>query len=357
MRNIALVLVLGFASCVASPRQTSSGRSVLGFAVNAEHAHGDPAAVVDSVIVVALDGTRWQEVYLGADRGLASAADLGHGSASELMPTLHRWMTVEGVGLGAPGHGEMWASGPNYVSLPGYTEILTGRPSACHSNQCGHITTPTLVDQVSNATYDTAVISSWELIERVAAVEPSSSHTVLSVGRHGVGRTHGLDDAALEAGRQASAWPGIDDYRPDALTARVALSLLDKSLPRFAFFGLGDPDEHAHHGDYAQYLQSLRDADRFLSEVEHHITERTVVIVTADHGRSAAFRDHGGAFRESGRVWAVVRGPCLSARGLLDLPMLHLADIAPTVRCMLGIAPDTAAAAGHSIAPLCVSTE
>ncbi len=345
------VLALAFTSCVTSPPR----RSVMGFAMQVEPAHV-AVPLVDSVILVTLDGTRWQEVFLGADRALANAADVDR-TASEIMPTLHRWMTVDGVGLGAPHHGEVWASGPNYVSLPGYTEILTGRPSACLSNECGHITTPTLVDQVASAGSEAAVISSWELIERVAAIEPRAPHVTFSVGRHGTGRTDGLDEALLAEGKSQPAWPGVDDYRPDAYTAKTALGFFDKHLPRFTFVGLGDTDEHAHHGDYARYLQSMRDADAFLTELERRVTERTVIIVTADHGRSAAFRDHGGGWHESGRVWMVARGPCLSPRGLLDLPVLHLADIAPTVRCLLGMAPDAGRDAGHSIAPLCASTE
>jgi arylsulfatase A-like enzyme len=78
------------------------------------------------------------------------------------------------------------------------------------------------------------------------------------------------------------------------------------------------------------------------------------VLVTADHGRSASFRDHGGGYPESGRVWLVARAPRLPARGLLDLTT-HLSSVAPTIRCLLGLRTDDSASAGASIAPLCQS--
>jgi predicted AlkP superfamily pyrophosphatase or phosphodiesterase len=333
MRYLRLVVfvALAFSSCVTAP---ATRRGVLSFAVERAEDASQSRPVVESVVIVTLDGARWQDIFQGPE---------------ELMPTLHRWMTTDGAGLGAPGHGEVWASGPNYVSMPGYREILTGRPSPCHSNACGPITMPTLVDEVITDGKDAAVLSSWELIERVAAREPSRA--TLSAGRHVTGRVDELDESILAEGRSADAWPGIDDYRPDALTSRLALGLLDRHLPRLLFVGLGDTDEHAHHGDYPRYLEALRQADRFLADLEKRVTEHTVVFVTADHGRSVGFRDHGGAFSESGRVWMVVKGS--NARGLVDSPTLHLADIAPTIRCMLGMRTDTSGDAGHPIAPLC----
>lgn len=321
---------LGFASCVA-PR---SARTTAGFVVPPNHAPSDDLHA-DSVILVAIDGTRWQDVFEGPP---------------DLMPTLERWMTTDGVAIGAPGHGEMWASGPNYISMPGYTEMLTGRPSACQTNGCGNITTPTLVDQVMAGGGEAAVISSWELIARVAAVD--SSRVTMSTGRHVTARTEGLDPETLQESRQAEAWPGTDDYRPDDITARVALGLLDRRLPRFAFFGLGDTDEHAHHNNRDRYYAALRAADQFLSEVEKRVTPRTVIMVTADHGRSASFCDHGGGDHDSGRVWMVVRALGLGTKGLVDAGRVRLADVAPTVRCLLEL-PRDVDGGGTAIGSVC----
>ena len=321
----AVVVGLAFASCEAPPHRQAT---VVGFAVNSRPR-------VDSVVVVAIDGARWQDVF----------------ETPEVTPTLHRWMTEDGIGLGAPDLGEVWASGPNYISMPGYTEILTGRPSACQTNTCGSVPTPTLVDQVTGAGEDAVVVSSWELISHVAAVDPWRA--TLSTGRHLTARTDDLDPVVLAEGRSDEPWPGVDDYRPDEITSRLALRLLDRRLPRFAFFGLGDTDEHAHHGDRKRYLEALGAADQFLAELEKRVSRRTVIFVTADHGRSASFRDHGGGDHDSGRVWLAVRAPNLPTHGMLRSRTLHLADIAPTVRCLLDLPPDNGREAGRSIDPIC----
>ena len=239
------------------------------------------------------------------------------------------------------------STGPNYVSMPGYTEILTGRTSACQSNECQQTRGSTLVDEVA----DSVVVSSWERIALVATRTPE--RTIMSTGRTIGGRRDGLDDVALREGAAAGPWPGIDDYRPDAFTARVALRLLDERTPAFLYVGLGDPDEHAHHGERERYLQSLRDADRFLADVEARVSKDTIIVVTADHGRSDSFRDHGRDYPESGRVWLVARGEQITARGLADTANHRLADIAPTIRCLLGLRRDHAATAGLTIREIC----
>jgi hypothetical protein len=65
---------------------------------------------------------------------------------------------------------------------------------------------------------------------------------------------------------------------------------------------------------------------------------RTVVVVTADHGRGRDYRDHGGALPESARVWLMAIGGPVRSRGMIDgAEPRHLADVAPTIRQMVGL--------------------
>jgi bisphosphoglycerate-independent phosphoglycerate mutase (AlkP superfamily) len=64
----------------------------------------------------------------------------------------------------------------------------------------------------------------------------------------------------------------------------------------------------------------------------------TTVLVTADHGRAYDFKDHGGRYPESGRVWLVAAGDDVRGHGLVAASRRHtLSDLAPTVRTLLGI--------------------
>ena len=155
------------------------------------------------------------------------------------------------------------------------------------------------------------------------------------------------------------AFPGEGDYRPDALTARVALDVLATERPRFLFVGLGDADEYGHRNDYRGYLEALHASDAFLGDLFATLDRmgargrHTTVLVTADHGRAYGFKDHGPRYPESGRVWLVAAGGDVKGHGLVAASRRHtLSDVAPTVRALLGIGgegrpiPEVAAFAG-----------
>ncbi|HEX3345620.1 MAG TPA: alkaline phosphatase family protein, partial [Polyangiaceae bacterium] len=313
------------------------------------------------VVVVVLDGARWQEVFVGADPRLSAEAGVPAVHADALMPNLHALVAEHGAALGAPGHGTpIAASGPNFVSLPGYTEIFTGRRTHdCADNDCAPAHAPTVVDEiraVSSRPSDVAVIASWPKIARAASADPE--RIVLSAGRARTAHAEafrgdeGMRDV-LERGAQADPYPGYGEYRPDRFTAALGLRYLELERPRFLFLGLGEPDEYAHRDDYAGYLGSMRACDAVLGELFAVLRrmgtrgEHTTVLVTADHGRGRDYRVHGRAFPESARVWLVAAGRGIEARGFARASRPHrLADVAPTVRALLDLPADATPAAG-----------
>ena len=115
------------------------------------------------------------------------------------------------------------------------------------------------------------------------------------------------------------------------------------------FLGLGDPDELAHHGDYAGYVAALRSADETVGKLVEFIDKKTTIVVTADHGRSVHFNNHG-AMPEAARVW--MAAPARASRRAATSCSPHprrLADIAPTLRVVLGMPPDTSERSGAPI--------
>jgi hypothetical protein len=363
LRAWALVLLVSW-SCVAQPPRHLDVPSSSATDVPAPRLPAEPSAL--SVVLVVLDGVRWQEVFMGVDpaearkKGLSPTEVVG---AAALMPSLHDVLIAHGVAVGAPGEGpEMRATGPNYVSLPGYTEILTGRTAtACHDNACPTTKEPTLADELAHGAdlREAAVIASWESLDHAAS--SGAGEVIVSAGRH---HGRGLDSlradaeerGLLDEAEKASSYPGGADFRPDRFTADIALHYLVRRAPRFLFIGLGEPDEYAHQDNYRGYLDSLRAADRTLGRLVETLGsmgergKRTTVLVTTDHGRSSGFRDHGGFAPESGRVWLVASGAGVAEGGIVRSREPHrLADIAPTVRALFGLPADGSEEAGRAI--------
>lgn len=306
-----------------------------------------------SVILVTVDGARWQEVFHGVDPARAEQLEFTSEEVVDgraLMPNVHA-LGDRGVVLGAPGVGApISASGPNFASLPGYDELLSGRAPTCQRNDCGRIGDETLLDAcraLPGATPSSVgVVSSWENIELAAS--SSSGGFFLSAGRHHVWQQRAVGDDALDAllarSQRAFPTPGQLDYRPDRLTSRVALRYVEVARPRCAFLGLGDADEHAHLGDYRSYLAALRAFDAFVGELTATLARQgehgasTTVIVTTDHGRADSVTGHGAKHPESGRVWLFAAGGAVPARGKVALAQpAKLADVAPTARTLLGL--------------------
>jgi hypothetical protein len=330
-----------------------------------------PAPPDRAVVVIVLDGARWQDVLMGVDGELARQARIDPRAANTpTMPRLLDLARTRGAIFGSPGSGTvMSASGPNFVSLPGYTEILGGHPpTACDGNQCPATKRTTLADDVrawSDSPRDVAIFSSWPDLVRVASLHPETM--VVSGGRslrqnENVLREDEAMSALLDRGASALAWPGELDFRPDRFTAPLATRYLELARPRFLFLSLGEPDEYAHHGDYAEYLESLRYADEAIAEIVEALDRmgergrHTTVFVTADHGRAADFRDHGGKWPESARSWLVAIGGDVGSRGAIEAGTApeerRLADIAPTARALLGMPADASSDAGRAIAAL-----
>jgi len=317
------------------------------------------------VVVVTLDGARFREIFEGIDPELAEPQQLPRQGAAQLMPHLHALIDGSGVALGAPGHGaSISASGPNFVSLPGYSEIFTGRRvSGCLDNDCASTSAPSVADELaeSPAGWQSAVVTSWPDIARVAS---KRGRVAVSAGAHaGATRSRFEQDrvvaAALHRAEPEAPWPGHGDFRRDRFTAELALAYLNAEQPDFLFVGLGETDEFAHQGNYAGYLQALSEADRYIGRLSAALDARaaagvtTALIVTADHGRAASFRDHGRPFPESARVWLVAAGSAIEARGLVSAPTLrHLADIAPTLRTWFGLPADRDRNAGTPLVEL-----
>lgn len=307
-----------------------------------------PAPAADAVVLVTIDGVRWQDVFEGTDPTLGEGVP--RMTPEALLPNVYDLARHGGAALGAPGHGAIVASGPEFVSLPGYIELLTGHPSRCGGNDCERADGETIVEELAARGESVAVFASWERIARAAA--RGDAGFALSAGRS---IAKDVDPAILADGANVGPWPGGGDFRPDRFTARAALAYLETKRPRFLFLGLGEPDEYAHHGDYAGYVAALRAADAVVGQLRATLARmgargaRTTVVVTTDHGRAREFRPHGGAWPESSRVWLVAGGAGIGARGFAESTETRaLADVAPTLRRLLGL-PSPAARPGDGV--------
>jgi hypothetical protein len=325
-----------------------------------------------TVVVIVIDGARWQEIVSGTDRALAKIHALPESAlrdGPQLVPTLHGIIENGGAAVGAPEHGApIAASGPAFVSVPGYIEIFSGRPPAadCLNNRCRWRGERNLLDQIAEGSRgrpsDVAVFASWPGMLRT--VSPDSRDVLVSAGRKGGKNLNPLLDdpeaAQLYArGARAGGYPGKGDYRPDRHTAELALYHLRRHRPRFMLLSLGDADKFGHANMYGRYLEALHESDKVVAQTARVLDELgaqgwpSTLLVTADHGRDRRCREHGGRYPESARAWLIARGTGIVDQGYVSAPRpRRLADIAPTLRALLGLEADVGVSAGTPMVEL-----
>jgi len=313
------------------------------------------------IVMLAIDGVRWQEVFRGVDANLERRFGAIHHERrgpNDIMPNLHR-LTSEGAVLLGADDTPMFASSPNTVSLPGYSEMMSGRTPICATNNCPPTRERTILDDIAllRPSLQLAIVTSWSRIPRVAARNLTS--VTVSAGRKMATHLENIcaDERLCSLYRAAinlPAWPGTKDYRPDVATAAIALRYLEARNPNFLFIGLGDTDKYAHRGNYDSYLAALAQADQLIGQLNQWVTQqrnegrRALLIVTADHGRSAGFVNHWHT-RAAARVWALLSGLDLGVNPTYKGVRSRLADLAPTMRELLGMRRDADPRAGHSL--------
>jgi hypothetical protein len=321
------------------------------------------AAPAPRVVLVTIDGARWQDVFGGGDPALADDGLLGAwGDPINLLPRLHG-LAASGVAFGgdAEGCGNVRAHGTSNLSLPGYLEILGGRTTRCHWNGCGRTDLPSILDDADRGGIPSASIASWEVLERAAS--DGTSGVFVAAGARAwspLPPPQGKLETMLASASRLGPSPGPSRtaYRPDSATRAIALEYLRSATPRLLHVGLGDTDEWAHRGNYVGYLRALHEADAFVGEIidalqEQGTRDATTILVTTDHGRGRDFREHGPSRPESGRVFLFAAGPRVAEPGTRCASRdIELPDVGATIRRLLDLPKDESARAGKPIAEI-----
>lgn len=301
------------------------------------------ARSTSNVILVVIDGVRWQEVFRGGDCALMTKGQGGvedtlalrtrfcRGTADSaraaLMPFLWGTVARRGILLGDRDHGgDGHISNTMKFSYPGYNEIVTGAPDPrIDKNDFGPNPNRTVFEWLAHRTGFAGrvrVWGTWDVFDaifnedRAALPVRSGWETPFPGPRDAVER----ELNALWA-TTTRHW---DYMPPDAFLQRAVLQSLRVDRPRVLFVGFGEPDEWAHDRRYDHYLGSLHAADGYLKELWETLQSlptyrgRTTLLVLTDHGRGRTFEqwtDHGRTVDGAEEIWFGALGAGVPAVG------------------------------------------
>ena len=324
------------------------------------------SAQTTNVVVVMIDGVRWQEVFGGADSMLISRKPGGVDDTAAiraafwrptpdarrhaLMPFLWDSIAARGQVFGNVGQGSVAHTVNSYwFSYPGYSEALTGVfDSAVNSNDYPPNPNPTVFEWLNGFPefHDSvAAFGSWEAFNRIFN-EQRAGFPVFAAWESPWTATDSNPAHATTAALYGSLLRYWDGEVWDGLMQQSVLQYVRERQPRLLFVGYGEPDEWAHAGRYDFVLQSLHNADGYVSELWAFLQSlpqyrgHTTLIITTDHGRGSGetgWKDHGADVPGAGNIWLAAMGPGIPALGeRSNVPEVKQAQVAATVAALLG---------------------
>jgi hypothetical protein len=339
------------------------------------------AATPSNVVLVTMDGLRWQEVFRGADEKLLkderftsqdfktfpSYQQAGTvKSRNELMPFFWGSVAKHGSVIGDRDNGSpMNVTNPWWFSYPGYNEMLTGvADPAVDSNDKrwnNNVTVLEWLNKQRGFARQVRAYSSWEVFRYVVNTQRSGvvvNDAFASVTDQPNEREQWLNRLQSQL---AKPWPWV---RHDAITHNYAMEALRSRKTRVLYVGYGEADDFGHEGKYGDYLEAIRRFDGFLQEIwdtlqaDAFYRDRTVLLITTDHGRgemplenwvdhsskrATDANEHQNAKYPNGivgseQIWFAAMGPGIAARGTIGAASPYRqSQVAATVLESIGL--------------------
>lgn len=331
-----------------------------------------------NIVIVTLDGFRWQEMFRGADSVLANRKEYNDDanginkrfiakSADErrkkLLPFFWSTLVENGQIYGNRDLGNIAeVSNPYKFSYPGYSEMFTGIPDpGVNSNNKVYNPNSNVLEYLNKQKgYEGKVIAftSWDVFPYI--LNDKRSGIIVNSGIQNLVLDKMSDRLSLLNELQKQA-PGFisEDMRLDAITYQFAKQYMIDHKPGVIYIGLDETDDMAHMGNYKFYLQQAYKTDGMLADLWKYIQsdpfykDQTTLIITSDHGRGEVpletWRQHGIDIRGAEQIWFAVMGPDTPAKGELNTKtQIYQKQIAQTISELLGF--DFKKSAGHEVA-------
>ena len=334
---------------------------LLSFLSGVQKISAQPAT--ENLVIVTLDGMRWQEVFGGADSALLKNKKFTRDSAGtiskfwndtieirrkKLFPFL--WSTVANKGqlYGNRWKGNEVNNANRYkFSYPGYNEIFTGYPdTAVNSNDKNlnkNINVLEFINHQAGFTNSVAVFTTWDVFPYIlnkwrSGIYVNSDTDSLPFSTE---KSRLLDDMQSLTARPLGV-------RPDIFTYVAAREYMKEKKPKVLYIGFDETDDLAHGGMYDLYLGSALAEDKMIEDLWNYLQSvpqyknKTTLIITCDHGRGddpkENWQHHGEKIEDAGQIWIAALGPHTKPMGeMKNKNILYQKQLAATFAKIFGL--------------------
>jgi len=322
------------------------------------------------VVLITIDGLRWQEVFRGAEEALMTTDKTGGGGVPagsltalkedflaatpearrlKLMPFF--WGTLVPAGQAFGNRDAASAArvlNAEHVSYPGYNELLTGAADPLITSNVPipnrNVTVLEWLHGRPGFSGRVGAAAAWRVFAPIINVGRSRLPVFVTQQRSASGT---VSPRISELERMMDDIPPITpDENFDAFVYYATLDMIDTLRPRVFLFALGEPDEWAHARRYDRYLYSIQRCDRFIRQLWEKLQAdpeyrgTTSLVLCSDHGRGITAEDwtgHNKKIPHSEETWIAAIGPDVPALGeRRNVAEVHQAQVAATVAALVG---------------------
>ena len=321
-----------------------------------------------NLVIITLDGLRWQELFKGMDSALANNPDFNQDDSlyiykqywhpdplerrKKLFPFI--WSTVAKNGMLAGNRefdSRVDCSNPYWFSFPGYSEIFTGyADSAVNSNDHPPNANVNVLEHIHRQPGfmgKVVAFGAWHAFDRILN-EKRAGFPVINAFDSTGGASPNQNEKLINRMRRDSYRPWLDAECLDVFTHYSAMEWLKTRKPRVLYIAYGETDEWAHSGMYRSYLDAARQTDQWIGELWNWLQSQpqyrneTTLFITTDHGRGDAIKkewtSHNRQISGAGEIWFAAMGPGVRPRGeYKSHSVFYQAQFAQTFVQLLGL--------------------
>ncbi|HKO81630.1 MAG TPA: alkaline phosphatase family protein [Chitinophagaceae bacterium] len=314
-----------------------------------------------NLVIVTLDGMRWQEIFGGVDEVLLNDSTFNHDREGlknkfwavspeerrqKLFPFLWSVIAAQGQIYGNRKYDNKIDNANRYwFSYPGYNEIFTGYPdSLVNSNDKIYNKNESVLEFINKQKGykgKVAAFSTWDAFPFILN-EPRSKIYVnadIDTLQFKTPALSLLNDMQFLTNKPSGV-------RPDVITYFAAREYLKEYKPKVLYIAFDETDHFAHEGLYDQYIGSAYSQDAMIGDLWKLLQSmpqyknKTSLLITCDHGRGdkkkSDWKHHGSKIAEAHEIWLAAIGPDIKALGEIKTPMqLYQMQLATTIAKLL----------------------
>lgn len=310
---------------------------VFGMAFFSSNSNGQSKHNTQNIIIITVDGYRWQELFRGADSTLLFGRRFNQLDSAwlinqywattiserckKLMPFFWNVIAKKGQLYGNRDLGNMvHVRNTFWFSYPGYSEILTGyfdpRINSNDYPDNPDINVLEFINKQKGFHHKVVAFASWDALARI--INRDRNGLLVNIDDEDIKGPH-LTSFQMEANHWQHYLPAVFGHgeRLDAATYAMTKAYMMANHPRVVYLDFGDTDDWGHDGRYDLYLKAAHSVDAMIGDLWRYIQRdpfyknKTTILISPDHGRGVGneWTSHGSSIPHSGQTWLAVMGP------------------------------------------------